>query len=386
MHILFLTRHYPPEISGGARRPSLLVKGLRALGHKVTLVTPFAQDNDPDAILIKHPVNLSLGFEPKNNTPVTPKFGTRVKNHLRQWLLWPDADIRWARQIYKHDTILALKPDIIISSSPSESIHVAAQKLSKILHVPWVADFRDTWIQAPHRVILETSKLRRFGERRIAHKILSKASGLIAVSRFVQQDVNPFFSENTPTLILPHFSAPATQVYKFENPKKLQCLHSGGFSLSDRRRHLDDTLQVFAHAHVQNPALHLHITGPLSSAEKILASQHANMVTHHGQVPLATSIAMQAAADALILITPKKSEVLPGKFAEYSLTGRPIYYLGDGNWLDLVDNKSGLYPLETSLENLAKNDRRTGATALLAHEAVQHVSRFLTEVLDQTNL
>ena len=51
MNILYITRHYPPEISGGARRPYLYVKALRELGNKVTVVTPFELD-DPNSITV----------------------------------------------------------------------------------------------------------------------------------------------------------------------------------------------------------------------------------------------------------------------------------------------------------------------------------------------
>jgi len=380
MHILFLTRHYPPEISGGARRPLLLVRGLRKLGHRVTVVTPFNQVDDDDAICIEHPVDLNIGLEPSQGAPAIKLRQKYLRDYLRQWLLWPDADIRWIRRIYRDKNLLSLKPDIIISSSPPVSIHIAANKLSQKSQIPWIADFRDTWIKSPHQLILETSKLRRFGERAIAKSTLSKANGLISVSSFVQQDVVDFFTKQTPTLVLPHFSAPATVKFTFEDKDKFHCLHSGGFSLSDRRRSLDKFLNVFLPIQAKSPTLHLHITGALSGAEKMLVAQNPSIITDHGQVPLETSIAMQAAADALILVTPKNSEALPGKFAEYSFANRPIYYQGDGNWLNLVADKSNFYPLE-HLDGQQKHSKTTQPTALHADDAAQLVSQFLNEVV-----
>ncbi|MBL4854240.1 MAG: glycosyltransferase [Robiginitomaculum sp.] len=400
MHILLIARHYPPEISGGARRPYLLTQALRSQGHKVTLVTPFNLD-DPDHICvpntaIQRGLQKGLQADLKQDAPNQDEEANTTRNQqpspkdiLRQWLFWPDPDIRWARDVVKKLEASDIKPDWLMTTSPPESSHIAGAALARSLNVPWLAELRDTWISMPHRVILERSKIRAFFERRIAKRTLSKATAITGVSETVLQEARLYCPPNTPELVLPHFSRPArddsaasghkTKPVIFDKTS-LNIVHTGGFSFSDRRRELGPLLDVLAPVSKNRPELVLHIVGPLSKAEKSLLKTASVRTLHHGSVSLDTAHAMQRQADGLLLYTPKDSHALPGKYAEYALAGRPILYFGGGSWLSLVEDKATLRPLIFGLETLRKGEKTKPTNVLTHHTAAKILFDFLCSV------
>jgi len=200
MHYLFLVRHYPPEISGGARRPFLLVRALRRIGYKITLVTPFNVEDDPDHICVIGSASNAISDISSNKS--TFNIFSNFKNVMRIWFLWPDADILWAKRVERAVIKSGITPDGIFTTSHSESIHIVGSRLAKRLNVHWVAEFRDTWFHNPHRKILERSMLRRFVERLIARRALKYVSGLTAVSRYVMNDILTFAPVSVPHKII----------------------------------------------------------------------------------------------------------------------------------------------------------------------------------------
>ena len=384
MHILLIARHYPPEISGGARRPSLYTQALRELGHRVTLVTPFKLD-DPDSLMVENgAINrgrsaLLMPQKKESRNFISHIIISYIKDRLRIWAYWPDENIIWARDVIKAVEHQNLKPDWIMTTSPPESIHIAGAKLSKYMKVPWIAEMRDTWVELPHRRILEESQFRLKIERHIAKKTLSSASAITAVSDIVMNEARKYTKKTTPECIISHFSDPPPAAYNFD-ASKINLVHTGGFTLSDRRRILNPLLEILDKAHARRPDLVFHIAGPLSKEESILIKGAKITVKWHGLVSLQKARALQAGADGLILYTPKNSHALPGKYAEYTLAQKPILYLGGGQWLKLVETPSHMRPLESAVFTIEKNEKIKTSKTLDNLQAAQKLITFLEAV------
>lgn len=355
-----------------------MTQALRRAGHKVTVITPFAQDH-PDHIAVPHPVLTREDVDPDSRAPdgqapdgqasvlatqpekiqaKKPTLQTRLRNGLRTWLLWPDPEIRWARRAAY--ALIEAKPDLdwLITTNPPESLHVVGPSIQRALDCRWVAEFRDTWTVAPHRVVLVRSGVRRVLERQIARRALRRVDAVTAVSDAVMAEV-AVLAPNRPQLIIGHFSdaPPAPEEL---STAELNIVHSGGFELSDRRRKLTDALDALDAAAARRPDRHfrLHIGGPLSAAEQSLLQDRGDdapvAVTAYGPVSLTRSRALQAGADALLLHTPADSHALPGKYAEYRQARKPIVYLGGGSWMSLVDDPDMLIPVAEGLARLEK--------------------------------
>ncbi len=354
MHILLITRHYPPEVSGGARRPYLLTKALREAGHRVSIVAPFVPPGEKDFIVVKHPVpHINIDQDIKKTS--IPQRPTPVRNFLRQWLLWPDPEIRWVRRVVKKVAAAKIEPDWILTTSPPESIHWAGSRLQSLLKAPWLAEFRDTWIVHPHRQILAQSAVRRYFEKRLARKVLRNVTAVCCVSEYVMEEIGAYLPANTAAAIMGHFSDPPPTPMCLDDAD-FNLVHTGGFTLSDHRRQLAPVLDSIQKQAQKRGDIHLHLAGRLSEEEKKLCQQtHAFKITYYGELPLEKARALQAGADALLLITPHKSHALPGKYAEYCMSGRPILFQGGGDWLKLAQDNLGLLPLQTSLQSLEKH-------------------------------
>jgi len=377
MHYLFLVRHYPPEISGGARRPFLLVRALRRIGYKITLVTPFNVEDDPDHICVIGSASNAISDISSNKS--TFNIFSNFKNVMRIWFLWPDADILWAKRVERAVIKSGITPDGIFTTSPSESIHIVGSRLAKRLNVHWVAEFRDTWFHNPHRKILERSMLRRFVERLIARRALKYVSGLTAVSRYVMNDILTFAPVSVPHKIIGHFSEEQKEKYILPSTD-VNIVHSGGFTLSDRRRHLFPLLNIFEKTSLIRPKLHLHIAGRLTKDEKSLIDNSSAKITYHGQISLTKSQAMQSAADGLVLYTPEESHALPGKYVEYCLARRPILYLGGGDWMNLLENPENLRSLRKGLIELKKGEYVQNESCLSADKAAELLNIFFKKI------
>lgn len=221
-----ITRHYPPEISGGARRPFLYVKALRQLGHKVTIVTPFKLDDENSITVFNRAINKSM--KPEKTQNLFNVFINKLKNYFRTLLYWPDPNITWAHSVVKTLKKRKITADWVFTTSPPESLHIVGAKISTFLNIPWVAEFRDTWIENPHRAILKHSILRRFFERIIAHKTLKKASALTAVSEKMITEARKYVKPKTPECIISHFSNKIDEninhIFKFDRSENYKYL------------------------------------------------------------------------------------------------------------------------------------------------------------------
>ena len=79
--LLLLTRHYPPAVSGGIRRPYLLARVLRDLGVEVRVIAPSLPEGEP-GLAVPHP----------NRDPTSDPGAARpsIRSIARDLLLWPD--------------------------------------------------------------------------------------------------------------------------------------------------------------------------------------------------------------------------------------------------------------------------------------------------------
>lgn len=362
LHILLITRHYPPEVSGGARRPSAFVGEMRKRGHRVTVVTPFEVD-DPDHI---HVFNAAIdrGYRaslmPTDGEARPPNMMQSAKSWARRWAYWPDPNIGWAKAVEANADVKQLRPDLVMTTSPAESTHWAGMTLASAWNCPWVAEFRDTWITNAHRAELNHSSLRRWVETRLARRWLQSVSAVIGVSEAVLSDIRAFVPTDAPAVEIGHFATPVAEA---ENKITLQgdrinIVHTGGFSSSDPKRSLAALLDVLA-AESLDPPLCLHLAGALSDAEKTMIEAAPVDVRHHGQLSLARSRDLQQAADALLVCIPDGSHAIPGKLAEYWQTQRPILRFGYSSWVESFPD-GVLMPLDAALGRLRKGVTVTG--------------------------
>lgn len=321
MRILLLTRHYPPAVSGGARRPFLLAKAMRAAGAEVFVVAPSLPPGE-EGLAVAH----------AHRDPATAPAGPRSwRDHAREILLWPDPDISWSRKAARAAAGAGFRADWVMTTSPPESVHAAGAFLKRKTGAGWLADFRDHWLDRPHR--RERAALhRRIGEGMIARRWLGRADLVVAVDRFIAAELAAL-GAGAPEVI-PHFAPDALPAPAALPPDTINVVHAGSVSLSDPEARIDDLLSPFAAALARNPRLRLHFVGRLADAEvkAVRRSPAAEAIALLGVRSFEETLAIERAADALALIGSEKTRVPPSKFAEYLSADAPIIVCGAGGW------------------------------------------------------
>ncbi len=185
---LVLTDVFPPLSAVGVHRTVALCRHLAEQGWGVTVITarPGADarldegllDGVPEEVQVVRTAAPDLpklaarifkrrsgtsdsseqvGITPKSGEIEKPKPGRfrRMVDWLSWWLHIPDSSTGWLipavlaglREARRH------RPEVIYSSAPRWTSHLAAGVLSRLLRVPWVADFRDPWCGNPWREI-----------------------------------------------------------------------------------------------------------------------------------------------------------------------------------------------------------------------------------------
>jgi len=361
--LLLLTRHYPPAVSGGIRRPFLLAQALRGLGVEVRVVAPSLPEGEP-GLAVRHP----------NRDPSVEVGPERLslQGFARDLLFWPDPDIRWCQRAADAGIADGWMPDWVLSTSPPESIHVAGERLARTLGARWAADFRDLWLEAPHR--RERRRLhRQIGERLLAQRLLPKADLVLAVDPVVAAEARRFGARDPQ--VLEHFTSDdQVPPYIFEGTK-LNILHAGSISLSDPEAHIEDLLLPFESAFVARDDLVLNFVGRLTSAEqaRIAASPAALAIRKFDPVPYETARSMMAGADALAFVASAKMHVPPSKIVDYLAFDHPLVACGNGPWR--ADPRVPAEPAESVLRSLYRGSGRN--TAAQPNTSRAAAARFL---------
>jgi len=97
----------------------------------------------------------------------------------------PDAKLFWTpfAFIKARKLIKAYKPDLIFSTAPPQTVNLIARLLKKVYKIPWVADFRDPWINIYHYDNLRIPPHRHFIEKWLESGTVKSAVAVVTVSK-----------------------------------------------------------------------------------------------------------------------------------------------------------------------------------------------------------
>lgn len=371
LNILLIARHYPPAVSGGARRPYHLARALAECGANITVAAP---DPDPelDSIVTEHPRR-----DPVVETEPGRHHKSGWRDRVRPWVYWPDPDIVWTRRVVQSVLARSIKPDWVITTSPPESIHWAGFALKQRLGCGWAADFRDHWFKRAFQTYRRGRSLRGSLERLYAKRLLGSVDHLSAVNPAILAEIEALAGARADrtALVLGHFAVERqAEPFRFEG-RGPHLVHTGSFELSDPDTLIETLIEPFEIASAADPNLRLHLVGRLTRRERsvIENSPASGAIILHGVVDMTTALAMQDGSDALVLVASRDAGVPPGKVSEYLGAARPVIAIGSEDWIEACGFVSGdpahlmaspqkLYPLPPTRR---PPDALTSAQALL---------------------
>jgi hypothetical protein len=221
--------------------------------------------------------------------------------------------------------------DAMISSSGPQTCNLVAKDLNEIYGLPWIADFRDLWTQNHY---YEFSRFRRFFERRLELKTLSKADALTSVSKPLSEKLRQLHPEKR-IITIPNGFDPAQINPGFPLANKLTITYTG--SLYQGRR--DPKLLFQALGNIISKGLmdandlSLEFYGPRENWIKNDAQIYEldKIVKINGPISRDASIEKQRRSHILLLLTWNNREekgVYTGKIFDYLAARRPILSIG----------------------------------------------------------
>ena len=164
MKLLLVSLYWPPAGGGGVQRPLKFAQYLPALGIETHVLAP----DDPKWIHedagLRAPtqawVHRARYLGPKGRKPAEELYGKEgferalVQARLAgRRLLVPDENVSWNLTAIPAAIRIARaeKIDVVVTTSPPDSVHLVGAAVKKATGAAWVADLRDSLVAHPHR-------------------------------------------------------------------------------------------------------------------------------------------------------------------------------------------------------------------------------------------
>ncbi|MBL4602877.1 MAG: glycosyltransferase [Emcibacteraceae bacterium] len=385
MKILIVAGTFPPYAPSSASRANKFAKYLEQQGHDVKVLAPKLPGQDmsltPEISLDKiiltdfydvndfptdvinyfknlfsfnngHSVNIEPDKEPiainsnsqykESTISKTYRFLTNVPDRMIGW--YPSA-IRAGRKLFQE-----WSPDVIFSTAPPYTSFVVAHRLAKMIDIPWVADYRDLWIDASNYQY----KTMRGRINKIVEKILlSNCNGLITVTDTWVQNLQKRYE--IPVALAMNGFDPDDFDEKNKNvlyPDHLTFLYAG--VLYGRRR--DPSLLFEALGKLGEQAKEIKVLfytpnggDDFSPHQKALIDKYNlhDQIIANKFIPQKELLDIQLGVDILLLLRwddPAERGVIAGKLFEYIGAKKTILSVGsvEGEAADIIrDNDFG---------------------------------------------
>jgi glycosyltransferase involved in cell wall biosynthesis len=319
---------------------------MRKLGHEVVVITSSIApriENEigvirtPD-LFASRPLRRALRASPLPRSGEPPYGYSPPRTHERilvpdpKLLGWVPGALAAARNVLRRHPV-----DCLITTSPFESTHLIGLALAR--QCPWVADLRDGWTFESWRPALPSATQRR-ADAWLERHALTSADAVSAVPRAVAADVQRRLGRAAhhisdgwdPELERDLARASRTTL----RPGRVRLVYTGTLWRADGQDPspvFDALRRLRAEDHDLATRLELVLAGPLSPTEsqRLSAFRLDGAVRHIGHVSRIEAVALQRAADALLLIGSSRRDVVTGKIFEYLASGQPIVVVPDEN-------------------------------------------------------
>ncbi len=256
---LFIAYHYPPVASTGIERTVKHVRYLPDFGYSARILTTSAFGTSDDEGGVLRAWEPLAGYRWLMNGAVRRDRAGSVGRRtdagaasglvrlLRRWVMVPDGQITWlpAAAAVGLRAIREQPTDVVYSTHPPASSHLLGLLLKWLSGVPWVADFRDSWICDPLDPETLAVPGRRRIERRMERAVIAHADAVIAATEVSAGMLAEAYPEAAPRIrVITNGFDPedleATEsgedaaLQSGGRAQRLDIVHTGSFGLSHR--------------------------------------------------------------------------------------------------------------------------------------------------------
>lgn len=348
MKILIISYYFPPYNNIGAVRVGKLAQHWLNAGHDVQVIS--ARDQLlSSSLTLQFPqervsytrwfnVNsiaaMALGGRKRvvsqgysSNKPLLNRLGKVYKTLFN----FPDGQIGWwPFAVGAGDALIrgGWKPDLIYASAKPFTSLLIARRLSDKYQIPWVAEFRDLWVD---NHFYEFSNWRKRIERLVEGRVLSSACVAVTVSEPLTETLRKRISAPVATILNGFDPADYFEVRDHIFPEdKLNIVYTG--MVYSGKQDPSALFKALKRVHCADK-VRVHFFGRYLQDIEHLVRQHGvgHLVSISNAVPYSKAIQIQMQSDVLLLLLwndQSQRGVYTGKLFEYFGVGHPILAIG----------------------------------------------------------
>lgn len=357
--VTIVTYYWPPSGGAGVHRWLDLSNYLVNFGYEVTVIT----SKNPDYPLIDVALNDKVseqlkvirvaGFEPRNliknfqkkgkenldnslEKPEKQSFFEKFVVYVRGNFFIPDARKSWAKAVanYIHKHRSQFDSSLLITTGPPHSTHLIGLKWKKEFTTPWIADFRDPWLEIEFFHQLRLTETAKKKHAILEKKVLQTADLVTTVSPSWAELFRSKGAKQTAVLFNASDYRSSEKVFN-----KAFTISYLGTLKSDRIPHT--LIQAISNKCKKDSAfsgeLQLTFMGNICEElhDVIAAADLTEKTFFSGYVEHKDALKAMEGADLLLLLQNKSdknaSGRIPMKFFEYINTANPIAIFCDPN-------------------------------------------------------
>lgn len=374
--VLVITYYFPPSGGSGVQRTLKFVKYLREFDWEPVILT--ARDADYPAYdeslwadvppnmkiysaRILEPYKLYRCFTGKSgigftdveiqslNETTRRRWSERVSEWIRATFFIPDARVSWlffavplGLRVVRRERI-----SMLYSSAPPYTTHLIALALKRLTHLPWVADFRDSWIGWHSAPQWRPPPSRRV-ELTLEDRVLQSADRILVVSSGVKNDLLSRHGEYADSRwqILPNGYDETDFADTIPHPQdeKLTITYTGSFFGDFSPEYLLQALEALCQEDESvRQKIRLRFVGRIATTilDRIHRSSVRPAIEIVPYVPHKKGLSYLLGTDFSFLMiddAPIHRGILTGKLFEYIGAGKPILALvpEDGDAAELI--------------------------------------------------
>ena len=202
MKVLLVTMYFPPAGGGGVQRPLKFATHLPAHGIETHVLAPDDPKwihSDPDLVPPTQAwIHRARYLGPRARKLADELHGrqgldrlSRQARSLSRRVLVPDENVGWnltaipaAVRIARNEDI-----DVVITTSPPNSVHLVGAAVKRLTGARWVADLRDSVGAHPHRRIESASvRAKEKVSESVARLVARQADVIVAASEAIADE------------------------------------------------------------------------------------------------------------------------------------------------------------------------------------------------------
>ena len=338
MKVLLVTMYWPPAGGAGVQRPLKFAKYLPELGIETHVLAP----DDPKWIHrdegLREPTNATVHraryVGPRGRLPAEELHGTgaveraaKIALLTYRRVLLPDENVTWNATAIPAVIRLVRREaiDVVVTTSPPNSVHLTGAAAKRATRVQWVADVRDSMLRSADR---RTERLAARAKERtqasIAWLVARHADAVVGATEFIADELRGVGAKRV-RVITNGADFDDFVGLEYRPADRFRITHTGSFfGKRDPRPFLTALEQVDLAAAVAR------FVGDFRVADREWAQSLdlGSKVELRGYVPYREALRLQRDSDVNLLLLPDVPErgaaVASTKVYEYLVAQRPI--------------------------------------------------------------